>query len=117
MMHTMNIENGADVELNHDLNHMLHGLILCLDFRIPHLSVGRSFLLPMHYDDLVPFLFDVSLTKTIDHAFRITQVCNGQTYLSAYDFYLVDSKDHQTNITPEFLDSVTRWKEALDDRR
>ena len=117
MMHTMNIENGAEVELNHDLNHMLHSSFVCFEFRTKQESFPRSFLLPMHYDELVPFLFDISLTKSIHHAFRITQVCKGQTYLSAYDFYLVDSEDHQTNITLEFLDSVARWKEALDDRR
>ena len=117
MMYTLNIANGVEVELKHDLNHMLHGLIMCFEFRTPQSSAGRAFLLPNHYDELVPFLFDISMTHTIDHAFRHTQVCNGQTYLSAYDFYIVESKDHQTNITPEFLDSVKRWKEALDDRR
>lgn len=116
-MHTLNIDNGVEVELNHDLNHMLHGSILVFEFRSRQESVPRSFLLPDHYDELVPFLFDISLTKTIDHAFRHTQVCKGSTYLSAYDFSIVESKDHQTNITPEFLDSVARWKEALDDRR
>lgn len=113
MMHTMNIENGAEVELNHDLNHMLHGLMLCFEFRTKQESFPRSFLLPMHYDELVPFLFDVSLTKSIHHAFRITQVCKGQTYLSGYDFYLVDSEDHQTNITPEFIEAVSRFNDVM----
>ena len=113
MMHTLNIENGAEVELNHDLNHMLHGLMLWFEFRTKHESAPRSFSLPNHYDELVPFLFDVSLTKTIDHAFRITQVCKGQTYLSGYDFYLVDSEDHQTNITPEFIEAVSRFNDVM----
>ena len=113
MMHTLNIENGAEVELKHDLNHMLHGLILWFEFRVKHESAPRSFFLPNHYDELVPFLFDVSLTKTIDHAFKITQVCKGQTYLSGYDFYLVDSEDHQTNITPEFIEAVSRFNDVM----
>ena len=112
MMYTLNIDNGAEVELNHDLNHMLHGSLICLEFRTKE-SVPRSFLLPNHYDQLVPFLFDVSLTKTIDHAFRHTQVCGGQTYLSAYEFHLVNSKNHQTNITSEFMLAISKWKELL----
>ena len=113
MMHTLNIENGAEVELKHDLNHMLHGLILWFEFRVKHESAPRSFFLPNHYDELVSFLFDVSLTKTIDHAFKITQVCKGQTYLSGYDFYLVDSEDHQTNITPEFIEAVSGFNDVM----
>lgn len=113
MMHTLNIENGAEVELKHDLNHMLHGLMLWFEFRTPQPYDSRSFFLPNHYDELVTFLFDVSLTKSIHHAFRITQVCKGQTYLSGYDFYLVESKDHQTNITPEFIEAVSRFNDAM----
>ena len=58
-----------------------------------------------------------SLRKTIDHAFGHIDVSRGERYITGYEFALVDSEDHQTNITPEFLDSVARWKEALDDRR
>lgn len=113
MMYTLNIDNGAEVELNHDLNHMLHGSFVYFEFRTMNEPVPRSFLLPNHYDELVTFLFDVSLTHTIDHAFRHTQVCKGQTYLSAYEFYLVDSKDHQTNITPEFIEAVSRFNDVM----
>lgn len=112
-MHTLNIENGAEVELNHDLNHMLHGFMLWFEFRTTQESAPRSFFLPEHYDELVSFLFDVSLTKTIDHAFKITQTFTGQTHLSGYDFYLVESKDHQTNITPEFIEAVSRFNDVM----
>ena len=114
MMHTMNIENGAEVELNHDLNHMLHGSLVCFEFRCNEgISAARGFLMPDHYDELVSFLFDISMMYTIDRAFRHTQVCNGQTYLSAYEFRLVTSTNHQTNITPEFIDAISKWKELL----
>lgn len=113
MMHTLNIDNGVEVELNHDMNHMLHGSLLWFEFKSKQESAPRSFLLPNHYDELVPFLFDISLTKTIDHAFRITQIFNGQTHLSAYDFYIVTSTNRQTNITPEFMDAISKWKELL----
>ena len=109
MMYTLNIDNGVEVELEHDLRHMPHGLILCFEFRTLQKSVPYSFLLPNHNDELVQFLFDISMTHTIDHAFRHTQVCNGQTYLSAYEFHIVTSTDHQTNITPEFLNSLHIW--------
>lgn len=117
MMHTLNIENGVEVELNHDLNHMLHGSTLFLWFKNPQESVPRSFLLPYHFDELLAFLFDVSLAQTIVYAIRHTETYKGGTYLTGYSFYIVDSPNHQTSITLEFLDSITRWKEALDDRR
>lgn len=114
MMYTLNIDNGVEVELEHDLKCMLHGSLVCFEFRCDEGTVAaRAFLMPNHYVELVPFLFDISMTHTIDHAFVHTQVCNGQTYLSAYEFHLVTSTDHQTNITPEFMDAISKWKELL----
>lgn len=114
MMYTLNIDNGTEVELKHDLKFMLHGKLLYLEFRCPGKTVApRAFIMPNHYDELVPFLFDISMTHTIDHAFRHTQVCKGATYLSAYDFILVASTNHQTNITPEFISTISKWQEAL----
>ncbi len=114
MMHTLNIDNGAEVELEHDLKWMLHGQILFFEFRCNEKIVPpRTFHVPNHYDELVAFLFEISMTHTIDHAFRHTQVCKGQTYLSAYDFWLVASPNHQTNITPEFMDAISKWNVQL----
>ena len=113
MMHAMNMENGAEVELNHDLNHMLHGSILCFEFRTNQKSIPRSFFLPYHYDELVSFLFDVSLVKTIDHAFGHIDVSRGERYITGYEFALVDSEDHQTNITPEFIEAVSRFNDVM----
>lgn len=114
MMYTLNIDNGAEVGLNHDLKCMLHGSFVCFEFRCSEGTVAsRAFLMPNHYVELVPFLFDISMTHTIDHAFGHTQVCNDQTYLSAYEFHLVTSTNHQTNITPEFMLAISKWKELL----
>lgn len=114
MMYTLNIDNGVEVELEHDLKCMLHGSLVCFEFRCNESAVAsRGFILPMHYDELVPFMFDISLTHTIDHAFRHTQVCKGETHLSAYSFYIVTSTNHQTNITPKFMDAISKWKELL----
>lgn len=115
MMHTLEIEHGAEVGLNHAVNHMLHGVILYFTFRRYDTPGPQTFILPNHYDELVAFLFEMSLTKTIDHAFWHDQICGGENYLSGYDFMLVDSKDGQTNITPEFMDAVARLKRKLED--
>jgi len=116
MMYTLNIDNGAEVELEHDLKCMLHGSLLCFEFRCDEGTVAsHAFIMPNHYCELVPFLFDISMKYTIDHAFRHTQVCNGQTYLSAYEFRLVASTNHQTNITPEFMNAVSKWNDVMNE--
>lgn len=113
MMNTLNIDNGVEVELEHDLKCMPHGLLVCFEFRCKGVVAANEFILPVDYDELVPFLFDVSMKYTIDHAFRHTQTSKEGLYLSAYDFHLVASTDHQTNITPEFMSSILKWKERL----
>lgn len=115
MMHTLDIEHGAEVGLNHAVNHMLHGVYLFFEFRRYDIAVTQTFIMPNHYEELVAFLFETSLTKTIDHAFWHDQICAGEHYLSGYDFMLVDSKDGQTNITPEFMEAVARLKRKMDD--
>ena len=112
MMYTLNIDNGVEVGLKHDLKCMLHGSILCFEFKTSF-DPPSAFILPYHYDNLVAFLFDISLSKTIDHAFRFTQVCRGETYLSSYEFYLVDSTNHQTNITPAFIDAISNLNHEM----
>lgn len=114
MMYLLNIDNGAEVELKYDLHHMLHGDLLFFEFRCPGKTLApRAFIMPNHYEDLVSFLFDISMTHTIDHAFRHTQVCKGETYLSAYDFYLVASPNHQTNITPAFMETISKLNDEI----
>ena len=114
MMYRLNINNGVEVELKHDLRCMLHGKLLCFEFRYDgKTTVPRAFIMPNHYGELVPFLFDISMTHTIDRVFRHTQVCGGQTYLSAYEFHLVTSTNHQTNITPAFMDTISKWNDVM----
>ena len=71
-------------------------------YRIPN----KKFILPYDTDDLVAYLFDVSMSKTIDHVFKYRMSNNGELY--GYNFYLVDSKDGCTNITPEFVDFMSK---------
>lgn len=113
MMHILDIEHGAEVGLNHAVNHMLHGIILYFTFRRYDTLGPQTFILPNHYEELVAFLFEMSLAKTIEHAFWHDQVCAGEHYLSGYDFMLVDSNDGQTNITPEFMDAISKWNDEL----
>ena len=113
MMCTMNIDNGVGEELEHDLKWMLHGKLLFFEFRRYDSPVPQTFIMPNHYDDLVSFLFDLSMTHTIDHAFRHTSLCNSQIYLSAYEFHLVTSTNHQTNITPAFMDAISKWNDEM----
>ena len=116
MMYTLNIDNGVEVGLEHDLKCMPHGSLVCFEFRYNEgggIVTAYGFILPNHYDELVLFLFDISMKYTIDHAFRHIDTAKGKPYLSAYDFHLVASTDHQTNITPEFMSSILKWKERL----
>ena len=113
MMHTLDIEHGTEVGLNHAVNHMLHGVYLFFEFRRYDSPVPQTFIMPNHYDELVAFLFEMSLTKTIEHAFWHDQVCAGAHYLSGYDFMLVDSKDGQTNITPAFMDAISNLNDEM----
>ena len=113
MMHTLDIEHGVEVRLNHDVSHMLHGVILYFSFRRYGTLGPQTFILPNHYNELVAFLFEMSLTKTIEHAFWHDQICAGGDYLSGYDFMLVESTNHQTNITPEFMDAISKWNDEM----
>lgn len=113
MIYTFDMEHGAE-EMNHDISNMMHGSLVCFEFNsYEPIRAARGFILPNHYDELIPFLFDISRTKTVLQAFRHTQVWKGVHYLSAYDFKLVDSKNGQTNITPEFMLAISKWKELL----
>ena len=113
MIYTFDMEHGAE-EMNHDIFHMMHGSLVCFEFKCHEPTVAsHGFILPNHYDDLIPFLFDISRTKTIIYALRHMQRGKGCNYLTAYSFNLVDSNDGQTNITPEFVSAISRWKEVL----
>lgn len=101
-------------ELDLDTRQWMHGPMLLFEFKTFGLDIPpHVFWLPNSYENLMEFLFDVSLTKTIAHAAKYEQVCAGEHYLSTYEFTLADSTNHQTNITPEFMMAITRWKDTL----
>ena len=112
MTYTMNIDFGE--ELAYDIRQWMHGPMLLFEFKIfGRYAPPYVFWLPDYYENLMAFLFDVSLSKTICHAVKHEQVCAGEHYLTSYEVTLVDSTNHQTNITPEFMTAITRWKDTL----
>lgn len=112
MTYTMGIDFAT--ELDYDIRQWMHGPMLLFEFKPFGLDIPPyAFWLPDYYENLMAFLFDVSLSKTICHAVKREQVCAGEHYLSSYEFTLVDSTNHQTNITPEFMTAITRWKDTL----
>lgn len=113
MMTTLDIDNGAEVGLNHDMTNAQIGSIMCFEFKVYNEHVHRSFILPMDFDNFASFLLQYSLTKTIEHAFRNWDIYNGQHYLHGYEFYLVESKDGNTNITPEFISAISKFHDRL----
>lgn len=54
-------------------------------------------------DDLIGRLFDLSLTHSIS---RLSRLLFGSDRVAGYVFQLKPSHDHQTNITPELLESL-----------
>ena len=89
------------------------GSIMRFEFRVYNEHIHRSFILPVDFDNFASFLLQHSLTKTIEHAFRHWDVCQGQYYLNGYEFYLVESKDGRTNITPEFIFAISKFYDML----
>ena len=113
MMHTLDIEHGAEVGLNHDMANAQIGSFMCFEFKVYNEHVPRLFILPEDFDYFASFLLQYSLSTTIEHAFRHWDVCKGQHYLHGYQFYLVESKDGNTNITPEFISTISKFYDRL----
>ena len=102
MIGSLNIDKIAEVFVASDLPSPTNLVVEVDGCRIPN----KKFILPSDTEDLVGYLFDASMSKTIDHAFEYRMSHNGSLY--GYNFYLVDSKDGCTNITPEFVDFMSK---------
>ena len=89
--------------------------ILTVEILLPkgYQQRGRYFSIPIETDKLVAFLFDLSLSNTIEHGFR-TVMASNRKVLTGYSLYLVPSTDGQTNITPEFIDLLASIKTAYE---
>lgn len=102
MMHTLDIDKMGEIFVASDKPSPIDLVVEVGGNGMPN----KKFFLPSDTEDLVGYLFDVSMSKTIDHAFKYRMSCNGGLY--GYNFYLVDSKDGCTNITPEFVDFMSK---------
>ena len=107
MIGILNIDKIGEVFVASDLPRPSDLVVEVGGYRIPN----RKFILPSDIEDLMGYLFDVSMSKTIDHAFKYRMSHNGRLY--GYNLYLVDSKDGCTNITPEFVDCISGYGKFL----
>ena len=92
----------------HDIEHAVFsygGVSVCLDVHVGECEdLIESFIFNSDkVDDLIGRLFDLSLTHSITRVSRILHVSDR---VAGYVFQLKPSHDHQTNITPELLESL-----------
>ena len=85
--------------------------ILSIEILLPkgYKPRGRYFSIPSDIDKLVAFLFDVSLSNTIDRGFR-TVMASNRKVLTGYSLYLVPSTDGQTNITSDLMETFLGFR-------
>ena len=92
----------------HDIEHAefsFGGVSVCLDVHADECEGQvESFIFNSdEVDDLIGRLFDLSLTHSITRLSRILHVSDR---VAGYVFQLKPSHDHQTNITPELMESL-----------
>lgn len=92
----------------HDIEHAefsYGGVSVCLDVHAGEHEdlVESSIFNTDKVDGLIGRLFDLSLTHSITRLSRILHVSDR---VAGYVFQLKPSHDHQTNITPELLESL-----------
>lgn len=91
----------------HDIEHaeFSFGVSVCLDVHAGECEglVESSIFPSDQVDDLIVRLFDLSLTHSITRLSRILHVSDR---VAGYVFQLKPSHDHQTNITPELMESL-----------
>ena len=91
----------------HDIEHaeFSFGVSVCLDVHAGECEglVESSIFPSDQVDDLIGRLFDLSLTHNIT---RLSKILHVSDRVAGYVFQLKPSHDHQTNITPELLESL-----------
>ena len=108
----MRYEDIADLgripeAFQHDIEHaeFSYGVSVCLDVHAGECEglVESSIFPSDQVDDLIVRLFDLSLTHNIT---RLSKILHVSDRVAGYVFQLKPSHDHQTNITPELLESL-----------
>ena len=95
----------------HDIEHaeFSFGVSVCLDVHAGECEglVESSIFPSDQVDDLIVRLFDLSLTHSITRLSRLAHYSgDGVVKVAGYVLQLKPSHDHQTNITPELLESL-----------
>lgn len=106
------MHDDVEIGLEQDMKpNIPHSSVLTFSFVDPSKTVPTTFILPKDTGRLVVYLFDISMHKTIDHTYRVISESRrtGEPYLIGYRFYIVESKDGQTNITSEFLETIFKY--------
>ena len=108
----MRYEDIDDLEripeaFQHDIEHaeFSFGVSVCLDVHAGECEglVESSIFPSDQVDDLIGRLFDLSLTHNIT---RLSRVLHVSDRVAGYVLQLKPSHDHQTNVTPELLESL-----------
>lgn len=106
------VEVGLERDMKPDIP---HSSVLTFSFVDPSKTVPTTFILPKDTGRLVVYLFDISMHKTIDHTYRVISESKrtGEPYLIGYRFYIIESKDGNTTISPELVDCISRYGKFL----
>ena len=106
------VEVGLERDMKPDIPHCS---VLIFSFVDPSKTVPTTFILPNDTGRLVVYLFDISMHKTIDHTYRVISESRrtGEPYLIGYRFYIMESKDGKTTISPELVDCISRYGKFL----
>ena len=85
--------------------------ILSIEILLPkgYKPRGMYFSIPIETDKLVAFLFDLSLSNTIEHGFRTVMASNTKV-LTGYSLCLAPSTDGQTNITSDLMETFLGFR-------
>ena len=108
--------DDVEVGLEQDMkSNIPHSSVLTFSFVDSSKTVPTTFILPKDTGRLVVYLFDISMHKTIDHTYRVISESRrtGEPYLIGYRFYIIESKDGETTISPELVDCISRYGKFL----
>lgn len=109
MLHTLEVEDICKIDASTDV----HLSVIRIEFQMPGQCTRTTFFLPSETEKVISFLKDISKDKTIDHAFTLTMNTKEVEVVNGYGFYIVDSKEKETNITDEIIGAVRRLGEKL----
>ena len=111
------VDDDVKIELERDMkSDGPHSSVLTFSFVDPsNKTVPTTFILPKDTERLVVYLFDISMHKTIDNTYRVISELRitGESYLVGYRFYIIESKDGKTTISPELVDCISKYGEYL----